>query len=247
MAQKGEPSNTAAASQNGQAATGAEDQMKTATAPQTPNAKAADTAFAATAKGEQPLGAAPLARSGSGNGTGLSNNQSSAPLTGGATAPASTLSTSFAETLASSRPAPTANPAEQIAVQVRRAQVAGQEQINIKLHPAELGRIEVKLESNNDGTLRAVISAERSETLDLLQRDARGLERALQDAGVKTDSGSLSFNLRGQGQNQGQLAQEHGATGQQGHGSADGKQPESEGLPPQQYRSSHSGTLDIQV
>ncbi len=33
-----------------------------------------------------------------------------------------------------------------------------------------------------------------------MQRDARGLEKALQDAGLKTDSGSLSFNLRGQAQ-----------------------------------------------
>src|SRR3546814_6284200 len=78
------------------------------------------------------------------------------------------------------------------------------------LHPAELGRIEVKLENASDGTLRAVISAERSETLDLLQRDARGLERALQEAGVKTDSGSLSFNLRGQGQGQEQRAEGNG-------------------------------------
>jgi flagellar hook-length control protein FliK len=220
--------------------------VKTAAAPQTPNAKAAETAFTATAKGEQPLGAAPAARSGSGEGAGLTNSQPSAPLTGSASAPTATQSTSFAETPANARPAPTANPAEQIALQVRRAQVAGQEQINIKLHPAELGRIEVKLESNNDGTLRAVISAERSETLDLLQRDSRGLERALQDVGVKTDSGSLSFNLRGQGQNQGQMAQDQGATGQNGRG--DGKQAESEAaLPPQQHRSSHSGALDIQV
>ena len=40
---------------------------------------------------------------------------------------------------------------------------------------------------------------ERSETLDLLQRDARSLERALNDAGLKADSGSLEFNLRGDG------------------------------------------------
>ncbi|HYD66785.1 MAG TPA: flagellar hook-length control protein FliK, partial [Azospirillum sp.] len=30
-------------------------------------------------------------------------------------------------------------------------------------------------------------------------RDARSLEKALQDAGVKADSGSLSFSLRGDG------------------------------------------------
>jgi flagellar hook-length control protein FliK len=29
-----------------------------------------------------------------------------------------------------------------------------------------------------------------------MQRDSRSLERALQDAGLQTDAGSLSFNLR---------------------------------------------------
>lgn len=45
-----------------------------------------------------------------------------------------------------------------------------------------------------------MVTVERPETLELLQRDARGLERALQDAGLRTDSGSLNFNLRGDGQ-----------------------------------------------
>jgi flagellar hook-length control protein FliK len=112
-----------------------------------------------------------------------------------------------------------------------------------------LGRIEVKLESNNDGTLRAVISAERADTLDLLQRDARGLERALQDAGVKTDSGSLNFNLRGQNQGQDQQAGGDGAPGRPGLDSdtlaADGGDPAAQQL--QQPRSSHDGALDIRV
>jgi flagellar hook-length control protein FliK len=167
-------------------------------------------------------------------------------LAGGPAGTVSLHSASFAETLASARPGTAAHPAEQIAVQVQRAQVAGQDQISIKLHPAELGRIEVKLENASDGTLRAVISAERSETLDLLQRDARGLERALQEAGVKTDSGSLSFNLRGQGQNQEQQA---GGNGGAGRTTADARQNSDEAVPAQAqaYRSSHSGALDIRV
>jgi len=44
-----------------------------------------------------------------------------------------------------------------------------------------------------------MVLAERPETLEMLQRDARGLERALQDAGLKTESGGLSFGLRGDG------------------------------------------------
>ena len=49
------------------------------------------------------------------------------------------------------------------------------------------------------GRAVAVVSAERPETLDLLQRDAAGLRQALQDAGLSTDSKSLSFNLQGEG------------------------------------------------
>src|SRR3546814_21045390 len=129
-------------------------------------------------------------------------------ITAGGTTPLHNVS--FADTLAQARHGAPAIPAEQIAVQVQRAQVAGQDQISIKLHPAELGRIEVKLENASDGTLRAVISAERTETIDPLQRDARGLERALQEAGVKTDSCRLSSNLSGQGQKHEQTARNGG-------------------------------------
>ena len=87
---------------------------------------------------------------------------------------------------------------EQVAVQIRRAVAAGNDRISIRLHPAELGRVQVRLEVADDGHVRALITAERPETLDLMQRDLRGLERALQDAGLKTDPGSLSFGLQDQ-------------------------------------------------
>jgi len=193
--------------------------------------------------------ATPASKSGGGDSAGLPGGQSNAlgGLPGTAAGGSGVQQTSFMETLASTRHS-AANPAEQIAVQVQRAQVAGQEQISIKLHPAELGRIEVKLENASDGTLRAVISAERSETLDLLQRDARGLERALQEAGVKTDSGSLNFNLRGQGHEQ-QNAND-GGTGRGGTAAARGAGQVAEAAepaPPPAYRSSHNGALDIRV
>ena len=40
--------------------------------------------------------------------------------------------------------------------------------------------------------------ADRKDTLDLLQRDASGLQRALQDAGLKTADNGLQFSLRDQ-------------------------------------------------
>ena len=61
--------------------------------------------------------------------------------------------------------------------------------------------MEVKLEIAKDGRAKAMIIAERSETLDILQRDVRVLERALQDAGLKTDQNSLSFDLHGRKDN----------------------------------------------
>lgn len=90
--------------------------------------------------------------------------------------------------------------AEQIAVKIRQAIGDGADKINIKLNPHELGRVEVRLELAKDGGVTATVLAERQETLDMLQKDVRGLERALNDAGLKTDATSLSFGLRGDGQ-----------------------------------------------
>ncbi|GIK99694.1 MAG: hypothetical protein BroJett029_39030 [Alphaproteobacteria bacterium] len=103
-----------------------------------------------------------------------------------------------------------ASPADQVAVQIQRAVSEGASRITVQLKPAELGSIEVQLDFAQDGRVSASVLADRPETLDLLQRDARQLERALQDAGLKTDGGSLSFDLRGGGrQDQGapQMAQ----------------------------------------
>lgn len=79
----------------------------------------------------------------------------------------------------------------------------GASKIEIKLEPEALGKVELKMNTDANGKTVVSVTADNKGTLDLLQRDARGLERALADAGLKTDSGSLSFNLRGeQGQNQ---------------------------------------------
>ena len=85
----------------------------------------------------------------------------------------------------------------QVAVQITRAAQEGVSHISIRLHPAELGRVDVRLEVAHDGRVIATISAERAETLDLLQRDSRDIERLLQNAGLSADAGSLSFSLRG--------------------------------------------------
>lgn len=96
---------------------------------------------------------------------------------------------------ATSRVAPPA-PAVQLGVQIAAAGQQRIERLFVQLEPAELGRVEVRLEFTQDHRITAVIAADRPETLDLLQRDSRGLERSLQDAGLRLGADGLSFSLR---------------------------------------------------
>jgi len=86
---------------------------------------------------------------------------------------------------------------EQVAVNLRQAAQSGSDRIEIQLKPASLGAIAVKLDLTHDGRITAVISADRSDTLNLLRQHSDGLAQSLRDAGLQADSGSLSFNLRG--------------------------------------------------
>jgi len=87
---------------------------------------------------------------------------------------------------------------DQVSIRIREAFNAGDTEVRIQLQPKELGRIDVRMEITESGRMSALVVAERADTLDLLMRDARGLERALQQAGFDTDSNSLSFDLQGQ-------------------------------------------------
>jgi flagellar hook-length control protein FliK len=107
---------------------------------------------------------------------------------------------------------------EQVAIQIQKAMQNGSNRLTLNLEPAELGRVEVKLDVDKDKNVTATVVVDRPATLDLLQRDAKALERALQDAGLQTNDGSLSFSLRnGAGQGGG-----NGANGQAGSGIAGG-------------------------
>lgn len=77
----------------------------------------------------------------------------------------------------------------------KAAQNGAPSDMTIQLDPPELGRVDVKLEFGPDNTIKAHVIAEKPETYLLLQKDALALERALQEAGLDTDGGSLSFEL----------------------------------------------------
>ncbi|MGF7155039.1 flagellar hook-length control protein FliK [Novosphingobium gossypii] len=80
----------------------------------------------------------------------------------------------------------------------------------IRLDPRHMGRIDVKMSFDDDGTLRAVVSADQPVALDMLRRESTHLDRALADAGVRADAQSLRFDGSG--------SLGSGAGGQQRHG-----------------------------
>jgi flagellar hook-length control protein FliK len=97
--------------------------------------------------------------------------------------------------LAAEMPLP---PAEQVSVRLLHAVAEGRRVIQMQLHPAELGSIDVRMHWQGE-RLSAQFLVDRPETLHLLQRDLPALERSLAQAGVNLDNGGLSFSLRQQG------------------------------------------------
>ena len=88
---------------------------------------------------------------------------------------------------------------EQVALTIQRSLRDGGGNITLQLSPAELGRIHLKLKIDEENNVQASVVVERPATLELLQRDMKALERALQEAGLKAGPGDLSFSLQGGG------------------------------------------------
>ena len=93
-------------------------------------------------------------------------------------------------------------PLSGVAIEITGKALEGKNRFEIRLDPPELGRIEVRLDVDRDGNVTSRLTVDRPETLDLLRRDAAGLERALQDAGLKTANNGLQFSLRDQSMNE---------------------------------------------
>jgi flagellar hook-length control protein FliK len=111
-----------------------------------------------------------------------------------------------------------------LANSIQKNMAQGKTSFDIRLDPPELGRIHVKLDIDADGNTRTHLTVERQETLDLLNRDARTLEKALQQTGLKTDQSALSFSLRQDQDNQ--QAFNNFAGNEQKHSSDSQKQSE---------------------
>lgn len=87
--------------------------------------------------------------------------------------------------------------ATNLAAQIQRRFVNGARVFDIRLDPAELGRVDVRLELSPDQRVQAILTVERPETLAEMQRNARELERALAEAGLDVGDDGLEFQLGG--------------------------------------------------
>ncbi len=114
------------------------------------------------------------------------------------------------------------HPATQmVAATIHKAVKGGESTtIRLQLDPPELGRVEVKMSIDKDAKTKIVLTAEKPETLHLLQKDAQVLDRALQSAGLDTE-GSLSFELASQQQDSGNGNQRGGGHDRGGKGASD--------------------------
>ena len=140
---------------------------------------------------------------------------------------------------------------DQVSVQIDKAVKDGNDTVKIQLKPYELGKIEVKLEVASDGKVTATVTAEKPETLALLQKDSKGLEKALEDAGLKPDANSTSFSLRGgdqqQNANQGNSSSRQGRKSARGGSSDDDAVPLAGAVSASQTRSGLGGRSGVDI
>ncbi len=147
-------------------------------------------------------------------------------------------------TSTSGNPASPQVPLNNIAVHIASQASAGHQRFTIRLDPPELGRIDIRLEIGRDGQTLTHLAVEKPETLDLLRQDSRQLERALNNAGLDSRNGSLSFSLKDDSQGK----QQAGSSQSDGTPDADENHIEQEGDEPVITRTLNMNSgLDISI
>jgi len=89
-------------------------------------------------------------------------------------------------------------PLSGLAVEIAVSARSGKSRFEIRLDPADLGRIDVRIDVDRNGRVTSHLTVEKPETLSMLRQEAPQLQRQLDDAGFKTGNGGLQFSLRDQ-------------------------------------------------
>jgi flagellar hook-length control protein FliK len=133
-----------------------------------------------------------------------------------------------------------------VPIEIGLKSLAGVNRFEIRLDPAELGRIDVRLEIDGGGEVKAHLVVDRVETLNLLQRDARTLERAFEQAGLKPSEGGVDLSLRDPSAD-GRHGQGRDQEDRPGHGPRAGTEPEPPEAAPAARRMLWRGTAGVDV
>ncbi len=116
----------------------------------------------------------------------------SAPLQPGSAAPAPSAPAPSATAPSHAAPLPTHQLAPAL---LQLAQGPSGTAVTLRLDPAELGYVQVRIERDTAGTATVQVTAERPETLHLLTSDQAQLHRVLDNAGVPAEGRTVSFAL----------------------------------------------------
>ncbi|PCI85637.1 MAG: hypothetical protein COB24_12265 [Hyphomicrobiales bacterium] len=98
-------------------------------------------------------------------------------------------------------------PLNSMAFQIGKQFNKGNSEFQIRLDPAELGRVNIKLTLKQGGDVKAHMVTERNDVFELLQRDSRALEKALNDAGFEGKNIEVEVTLDQNAQNGGTFAE----------------------------------------
>jgi hypothetical protein len=93
--------------------------------------------------------------------------------------------------------AATAGPAQQVSAAVVSLAGApgGGQRMTLRLEPAELGQVQIRIDRPQDAPAQVEITVQRPETLTLLLRDQPQLQRALDQAGVPADGRGVTLHI----------------------------------------------------
>jgi flagellar hook-length control protein FliK/uncharacterized coiled-coil protein SlyX len=114
--------------------------------------------------------------------------------------PPTTIATTLQVAQHSASSSPVAPDLAALGVSIAAKSKDGQNEFNIRMDPADLGRVDVRLSVDAAGKAQAHLTADKPETLVLLQRDSHTLERSLKDSGLDLSNNGLNFSLKGEQQ-----------------------------------------------
>lgn len=132
--------------------------------------------------------------------------------------------TSGAETGKAAQASPAAQTAPAATVQVYSRMIerfdGRAQRYEIRLDPAELGRVDVRIEVGADKKVHAVLAAHDSAALTDLMRGQRALEASLRQAGIDVADGGIKFELSNETGHSWSNGASQGETSRNGQGSS---------------------------